>query len=65
MLNILRGAVSKDIQIEYKQYTLPFKIVVEGVHYPNTQRNWDVIAEYNNSLDEKILDKLSNAVLEF
>lgn len=57
--------MSKDIQIEYKQYTLPFKIVVDGVTYPNTQRNWDVIAEYNKSGDESVLSKLHTAVLEW
>ena len=57
--------MSKDIQIEYKQYRLPFKIVVDGVEYPNNQRNWDVIAEYNKTKDEKVLDKLVNFSLVF
>lgn len=57
--------MGKDIQIEYKWYTLPFKIVIDGVTYPNTQRNWDVIAEYNNTMDEEVLGKLSNVVIEF
>lgn len=57
--------MSKDIQIEYKQYTLPFKIVVDGVEYPNNQRNWDVIAEYNKTEDETVLDKLVNFSLVF
>lgn len=52
--------MSKDIEIEYKQYRLPYKIVVDGVTYPNNQRNWDVIAEYNKTKDEKVLDKLVN-----
>lgn len=50
--------MSKDIKIEYKQYRLPFKIVIDGVEYPNNQRNWDVIAEYNATQDETVLDKL-------
>lgn len=57
--------MSKDIQIEYKQYRLPFKIIVDGVKYPNNQRNWDVIAEYNETNDETVLDKLTNVSLEF
>ena len=57
--------MKKDIQIEYKQYRLPFKIVIDGVEYPNNQRNWDVIAEYNETKDEAVLDKLVNFSLEF
>lgn len=57
--------MSKDIQIEYKEYKLPFKIVVDGVNYPNNQRNWDVIAEYNATKDETVLDKLVNFSMEF
>ncbi len=57
--------MNKDIQIEYKQYTLPFKIVIDGVSYPNTQHNWNIIAEYNKTSDESVLDKLSNAVIRF
>ena len=57
--------MSKDIQIEYKQYKLPFKIVVDGVEYPNNQRNWGVIAEYNKTKDEKVLDKLVNFSIVF
>lgn len=57
--------MNKDIQITYKRYRLPFKIVVDGIKYPNTQHNWDVIAEYNQTKDEKVLDKLSGAVMQF
>lgn len=57
--------MGKDIQIEYKQYTLPFKIIIDGVQYPNTQHNWDVIAKYNDTMDEQVLDKLTTAVIEF
>lgn len=57
--------MGKDISIEYKNYKLPFKIVVDGVQYPNNQRNWDVIAEYNKTNDEKVLDKLVNFSMEF
>lgn len=57
--------MSKDIQIEYKQYTLPFKIVIDGIEYPNSQYNWNVIAEYNKTNDEKVLDKLANFSLVF
>ncbi len=57
--------MSKDIQIEYKQYKLPFKIVIDGVEYPNNQRNWDVIAEYNETKDEEVLDKLVNFSIVF
>lgn len=57
--------MSKDIQIDYKHYRLPSKIVVDGVEYPNNQRNWDVIAEYNETKDEKVLDKLVNFSLVF
>lgn len=57
--------MSKDIKIEYKLYRLPSKIVVDGVTYPNNQRNWDVIAEYNKTKDESVLDNLVNYSLEF
>jgi hypothetical protein len=57
--------MSKDIQIEYKQYRLPFKIVIDGVEYPNNQRNWDVIAEYEKTKDEAVLDKLVNLSIVF
>lgn len=57
--------MGKDINIEYKQYSLPFKIVVDGVEYPNNQRNWDVIAEYNETKDESVLDKLVNFSIVF
>ena len=57
--------MSKDIDIEYKQYTLPYKIVVDGVEYPNTQHNWDVIAEYNDTKDESVLDKLAKFSFAF
>lgn len=57
--------MSKDIQIEYKQYKLPFKIIVDNVEYPNNQRNWDIIAEYNKTKDEKALDKLVNFSIVF
>lgn len=52
--------MSKDINIKYKQYRLPFEIVIDGVTYPNNQHNWDVIAEYNETEDETVLNKLSN-----
>jgi hypothetical protein len=57
--------MGKDIQIEYKQYRLPYKIVVDGVEYPNNQRNWDVIAEYNKTKDETVLDKLTKISIQF
>lgn len=52
--------MSKDIQIDYKHYRLPSKITVDGVTYPNNQRNWDVIAKYEATKDESELDKLIN-----
>lgn len=57
--------MTKDINIEYKHYRLPSKIVVDGITYPNNQRNWEVIAEYNKTKDEKVLDKLVNFSLVF
>lgn len=57
--------MSKDIQIDYKQYRLPYKIVVDGEEYPNNQRNWDVIAEYEATKDEAVLDKLVNFSIVF
>lgn len=57
--------MNSDIKIEYKHYTLPYKIIIDGVNYPNTQHNWDIIAEYNKTSDEKVLDRLSSAVIEF
>jgi hypothetical protein len=57
--------MSKDIKIEYKQYKLPYKIIIDGVEYPNNQRNWDIIAEYNATKDETVLDKLTNFSIQF
>lgn len=51
--------MGKTIKIEYKNHKLPFKIVIDGVTYPNTQHNWDVIAKFNESCDEEVLDKLT------
>lgn len=56
--------MSKDIQIEYKHYRLPAKIVIDDVEYPNTQHNWNVIAEYENTKDENVLDKLTKFSFE-
>lgn len=56
--------MSKEIQIDYKHYRLPSKIVVDGVEYPKNQHNFNVIAEYNETEDEKVLDKLVNFSFE-
>lgn len=57
--------MSKDIKIKYVLVRTPETIVVDGVKYPRTQRNLDVVNEYELSQDESVLDKLSTAVIEF
>lgn len=57
--------MSKDIQIEYTTITIPKTITVDGTTYPNTEWNFKVVAEYNNTNDETVLDKLKDFALEF
>ncbi len=57
--------MGKDIQIEYTTVTVPKTITVDGVTYPRNQRNLDVVAEYEVSKDESVLDKLVNFSFEF
>lgn len=54
----------KDIQIEYMTVRTPKSIVVDGVRYPRTQWNLDVIAEYEQTGDEATLDKLNDFSLD-
>lgn len=55
--------MGKDIKIDYKHYQLPYKIVVDGVEYPNHPWNLDIIAEYEATKDETVLDKLTKVSL--
>lgn len=55
----------KKVEIEYVLVRTPKCIVVDGKEYPNTQRNHDIVAEYNKTLDDTVLDKLSDIVLVF
>lgn len=57
--------MSKKIKIDYKTYRIPAKIVVDGIDYPINQRNLDVVAEYEKTKDEAVLDKLINFSIVF
>lgn len=56
--------MSKTVNISYIIVKMPDKIEVDGVLYPRTQWNVNVVREYWDTGDEKILDKLSNVVLD-
>lgn len=56
---------SKPIHIEKTTISVPTKIEVDGVDYPITQYNIDIVRQYWVSGDEKILEKLSNVSLVF
>ena len=57
--------MSKDIDIKARLVRTPETIVVDGVTYPNTQHNHDVVREYWATEDETVLDKLTNFVISF
>lgn len=57
--------MSKDIQIKYKLIRVPETITVDGVAYPRNQRNLDVVAEYEATQDETVLNKLVNFSISF
>lgn len=57
--------MARGIDISSKQVTVPHVIRVDGVTYPNTQHNHNVVYEYWEKEDEKILDKLTNFVIDF
>lgn len=52
--------MAKNVQIEYRTVQIPSKIEVDGESYPISQRNVDVIREYESSKDEQVLEKLVN-----
>lgn len=52
------------IEIEYKTIKVPTVIKVDGIIYPNHQRNWDIIKEYNETKDESVLKKLVDFSLD-
>lgn len=57
--------MSKNINITGELIRIPKKIVVDGKNYPRTQHNINVVTEYWKTDDEKVLDRLSLAVLSF
>lgn len=57
--------MSKQVNITYVLVKMPDHIEVDGVTYPRTQRNVDVVREYWETNDDSVLDRLSNIVLEF
>jgi hypothetical protein len=56
--------VSKVIDIEYVLIRVPKTITVDGFTYPRNQRNLDVVAEYEKTQDESVLDRLVNFSLD-
>jgi hypothetical protein len=54
--------MSKDINIEFE--TVPKSIVVDGVNYPRTQWNLNIVAKYIQTKDEAVLDNLNTVVLD-
>lgn len=55
----------KDIRISYEIVKMPKKIVVDGVNYPTHTRNLKVIAKYEETKDESVLDNLVIFSLDF
>lgn len=55
---------TKDIQITWVTIRVPETIKVDGITYPRHQRNLDVVAEYEATKDETVLDKLVNFSLD-
>lgn len=57
--------MSKDVKIKWATIRVPETIVVDGRKYPRTQRNLDVVREWEKTKDDATLDKLSDIVLDF
>lgn len=55
----------KDIKISDVMVRTPNVIQVDGIIYPRTVHNVKVVREYWETNDERVLDKLSEIVLEF
>jgi hypothetical protein len=46
------------VQLVYRTITVPDVIIVDGKGYPCIHPNIDIIAEYDKTGDESLLDKL-------
>jgi hypothetical protein len=57
--------MSKQIDINHILIKQPIRISVDGVDYPITRLNIDVVREYWETDDEAVLDKLSEIVIVF
>lgn len=57
--------MSKAIGITYKIIRVPEHIEVDGVVYPRTRHNLEVVQEYVDTDDENVLDKLNTMVISF
>ena len=57
--------MSKDIQISEVMVRMPNVIQVDGVIYPRTQFNVNIVRQYWETNDESVLDKLSEVQLVF
>lgn len=55
----------KAVKVEYTNVRVPTSIVVDGISYPITGRNVDIVREYIKTKDDLVLDKLSEAVISF
>jgi hypothetical protein len=55
--------MSNDIDINHTFVKTPVRITVGGKKYPITQFNIDVVREYWDTHDPKVLDKLNDFVL--
>lgn len=56
--------MSQDIDINHTYVKTPVRITVGGKTYPNTKWNHDVVREYWDTLDPKVLDKLKDFALD-
>lgn len=57
--------MAKQVDIKYVAVQTPITIVVDGVEYPITGRNIDIVREYEQTKNESVLDNLSTMVLSF
>jgi hypothetical protein len=55
--------MTEDIDIGHTFVKIPVRITVGGKKYPITQFNIDIVREYWDTKDPKVLDKLNDFVL--
>jgi len=54
----------KKIEIKYKTIEIPKEIKIDDIIYPNHKCNFDIVAEYKRTGDEKVLNNLKDFSLD-